>query len=235
LSRGGDTIVGFSIKNTGRCQTSSSPVTKPVFALSSDALCLQWGAVQLIFNCFSHKTTSTFSFERVQQLVNSSIAIGYQLTHDSMCSKSGSRLLAPCTSPCLWKCIRWLHRPGIKVQFDNTHSNVQKQKLTSVPHSIFHNQHWLLARMAINLPQNLSLAVTTNITSTAPPLSMIQSPQWDPASVYGVVFGILTIVLAIPSTMLAFYAIKAHRRHQDEENSASSCKLERLNPDTSFY
>jgi hypothetical protein len=89
--------------------------------------------------------------------------------------------------------------------------------------------------MAVSLPQNLSLAATANITSTAPPFTISQSPQWDPASVYGVVFGILTIVLAIPSTMLAFYAIKAHRRHQDEENVASPCELERLNPETSFY
>jgi hypothetical protein len=89
--------------------------------------------------------------------------------------------------------------------------------------------------MAVSLPQNLSLAVTTNITSTAPPLHMIQSTQWDPASVYGVVFGILTIVLAIPSTMLAFYAIKAHRRHQDEENASSSCKLKHLDSEPSFY
>jgi hypothetical protein len=121
-----------------------------------------------------------------------------------------------------------LHCPGLKVQFDNNHSGVQKQNeiQTSVPLSIFHIQHWLPARMAVSLPRNLSLAATANITSTAPPLSMIQSPQWDPAGVYGVVFGILTIVLAIPSTMLAFYAIKAHRRHQDEENASPPCKLE---------
>jgi hypothetical protein len=89
--------------------------------------------------------------------------------------------------------------------------------------------------MTVSLRQNLSLAVTSNITSTAPPLPMIQSPQWDPASVYGVVFGILTIVLAIPSTMLAVYAIKVHRRHQDEENASSPRKLEHLNSETSLY
>jgi len=89
--------------------------------------------------------------------------------------------------------------------------------------------------MVVSVPQNLSLAVTTNITSTVPSLSMTQSPQWDPASVYGVVFGILTIVLAMPSTMLAFYAIRAHRRHQDEENASSPRKLEHLNSETSLY
>jgi hypothetical protein len=88
--------------------------------------------------------------------------------------------------------------------------------------------------MAVSLSQNLSLAVMTNITSTAPSFTRIQSPQWDPASVYGVVFGILAIVLAIPSTMLAFYAMKAHRRHQDEENASSPCKLKHLDSETSL-
>jgi hypothetical protein len=92
--------------------------------------------------------------------------------------------------------------------------------------------------MAFSPSQNLGLAATANITSTASPSTTIQSPQWDPASVYGVVFGILTIVLAIPSAMLAFYAIKGHRRHQDEENASSLCKLERLDsklPHTNVY
>lgn len=49
-----------------------------------------------------------------------------------------------------------------------------------------------------------------NLTSTPLPFTAIQPPQWDPATVYGIVFGIVTGLLAIPGAWIAVCALRKH-------------------------
>lgn len=37
-----------------------------------------------------------------------------------------------------------------------------------------------------------------------------QSPQWDPSTVYGIVFGSVTIILGIPGAWIAAHALQRH-------------------------
>jgi hypothetical protein len=64
--------------------------------------------------------------------------------------------------------------------------------------------------------QTLSVAATTNfpVTSTPLPVPANQPPQWDAVAIYGFVFGLLAVLLAVPGTYLAFVALKRHREHE---------------------
>jgi hypothetical protein len=72
------------------------------------------------------------------------------------------------------------------------------------------------------LNHTLTLAITTNITATSTPvpISTNQPPQWDAVAVYGFVFGLLAVLLAVPGTYLAIIALKKHRKHE-----ARQCEL----------
>jgi hypothetical protein len=66
------------------------------------------------------------------------------------------------------------------------------------------------------LNHTLSLTDTTNLTATSTPLpiSSTQTPEWDAVAVYGFVFGLLAVLLAVPGTYLAIVALKKHRKHE---------------------
>jgi len=66
----------------------------------------------------------------------------------------------------------------------------------------------LLNFTAINTIQTITSSPTpyTIITS-----SQVQNSQWDTATVYGIVFGILSVLLAIPGAFIAVYALRKHR------------------------
>jgi Na+/phosphate symporter len=66
------------------------------------------------------------------------------------------------------------------------------------------------------LNHTLSLTVTTNLTttSTSLPISTNQPPEWDAVAVYGLVFGLLAVLLAVPGAYLAIVALKRHREHE---------------------
>jgi hypothetical protein len=66
------------------------------------------------------------------------------------------------------------------------------------------------------LNQTLSISARTNLTttSTPSPISVNQSPQWDGVAVYGFVFGLLAVLLAVPGTYLAIIALNKHRKHE---------------------
>jgi len=72
------------------------------------------------------------------------------------------------------------------------------------------------------LNHSLALAITANITATSTPvpISTNQPPQWDAVAVYGFVFGLLAVLLAVPGTYLATVALKRHRKHE-----AMQCEL----------
>ncbi|KAE9366070.1 hypothetical protein N431DRAFT_472635 [Stipitochalara longipes BDJ] len=62
-----------------------------------------------------------------------------------------------------------------------------------------------------------TLTAAPTPTSTSIPLSANQSPQWDAVAVYGFVFGLLAVMLAIPGTYLAIVALKRHREHKPRQ------------------
>jgi hypothetical protein len=68
---------------------------------------------------------------------------------------------------------------------------------------------------------NHTLLVNTNITSTGIPIPC-QTPNWDPAAVYGIVFGGLAVLLAVPG---AYLAILGLRRHRGPEATQGDLKL----------
>ncbi|KAN0090289.1 hypothetical protein V8E51_018868 [Hyaloscypha variabilis] len=61
-----------------------------------------------------------------------------------------------------------------------------------------------------------TLTATPTYTSTSNPLSANTS-QWDAVAVYGFVFGLLAVMLAIPGTYLAIVALKRHREHDPRQ------------------
>ena len=73
------------------------------------------------------------------------------------------------------------------------------------------------------LNHTLTLASTSSLTATSTPLPAAgnQPPQWDAVAVYGFVFGLLAVLLAVPGTYLAIVALKRHRGHE-----AMQCELE---------
>jgi uncharacterized PurR-regulated membrane protein YhhQ (DUF165 family) len=66
------------------------------------------------------------------------------------------------------------------------------------------------------LNQTLTLSATTPFTATATPSPIPdgKSPQWNAVAVYGFVFGLLAVLLAVPGTYLAIVALKKHRKHE---------------------
>lgn len=75
---------------------------------------------------------------------------------------------------------------------------------------------------ALLLNETLPLAAITSLTATSTtlPVPADQSPQWDAVAVYGFVFGLLAVLLAVPGTYLAIIALKKHRKHE-----ARQCEL----------
>jgi hypothetical protein len=95
--------------------------------------------------------------------------------------------------------------------------------------------------VASRLNQTLSLATTKNLipisTSTTTPISAPfpvstnQSPQWDAVAVYGFVFGLLAVLLAVPGTYLAIIALKRHREHDARQSTWHTVFEEGMNAD----
>jgi hypothetical protein len=48
--------------------------------------------------------------------------------------------------------------------------------------------------------------MTSMQSPTTLPSAIVHSPQWDPATIYGIVFGITTIVLGIPGAWVGIHA-----------------------------
>jgi hypothetical protein len=59
---------------------------------------------------------------------------------------------------------------------------------------------------------------TLFIASTPLPPSNPQPPEWDAVAVYGLVFGLLAVLLAFPGTYLAVVALRRHREHEARES-----------------
>jgi hypothetical protein len=76
------------------------------------------------------------------------------------------------------------------------------------------------------LNQPLSLTTGTNMiaTSTTSPISVDQPPQWDAVAVYGFVFGLLAVLLAVPGTYLAIVALRRHRQREPRSCESDSSK-----------
>ena len=72
------------------------------------------------------------------------------------------------------------------------------------------------------LNQTLHLTAT-NITSSPTPLPALgnQQSHWDAVAVYGFVFGLLAVLLAVPGAYLAIVALRKHR-----EFEAQLCELD---------
>jgi hypothetical protein len=69
----------------------------------------------------------------------------------------------------------------------------------------------------LNLNRTLTtILITNNLTSTPLPSTLIHPPQWDPATVYGIVFGIVAVLLAIPgAVVIVVHALRMNRRRED--------------------
>ena len=63
-----------------------------------------------------------------------------------------------------------------------------------------------------------SLNQTLFTTATPLPPSNSQPPEWDAVAVYGLVFGLLAVLLAFPGTYLAVVALRRHREHEARES-----------------
>ena len=76
--------------------------------------------------------------------------------------------------------------------------------------------------MAATLLNQTLHFTATNFTSSPTPLpaSGNQQPQWDAVAVYGFVFGLLAVLLAVPGAYLAIVALRKHREHE-----ARQCEL----------
>lgn len=42
----------------------------------------------------------------------------------------------------------------------------------------------------------------------------IQKSHWDPATIYGLVFGLTAILLAVPGAAIGYIKLREHRRRQ---------------------
>ncbi|PMD25020.1 hypothetical protein NA56DRAFT_686365 [Hyaloscypha hepaticicola] len=67
-----------------------------------------------------------------------------------------------------------------------------------------------------------SLNQTLFTTWTPLPPSNSQPPEWDAVAVYGLVFGLLAVLLAFPGTYLAVAALRRHREHEARENTMNN-------------
>jgi Na+-translocating ferredoxin:NAD+ oxidoreductase RnfD subunit len=64
---------------------------------------------------------------------------------------------------------------------------------------------------------------TLFITSSPVPPSNSQPPEWDAVAVYGLVFGLLAVLLAFPGTYPAVVALRRHREHEVRESKLGFC------------
>jgi hypothetical protein len=70
------------------------------------------------------------------------------------------------------------------------------------------------------LNQTLPIAATKNLMASSTPLLASANPQeqWNAATVYGLVFGLLAVMLGFPGAILAITALKRRREHSTEQS-----------------
>ena len=78
--------------------------------------------------------------------------------------------------------------------------------------------------LATSMSRPMTLRAQTT-TSTPVPFEVIQSPQWSPTTVYGIVFGIVTVFLGIPGALMAIHALRKHARAQASVTSQGKCRF----------
>jgi hypothetical protein len=70
------------------------------------------------------------------------------------------------------------------------------------------------------LHRTLPVAATKNLMASSTPLLASANPQeqWNAATVYGLVFGLLAVMLGFPGAILAIIALKRRREHGTEQS-----------------
>lgn len=70
------------------------------------------------------------------------------------------------------------------------------------------------------LNQTLPVAAAKNLMASSTPILVSANPQeqWNAATVYGLVFGLLAVMLGVPGAILAITALKRRREHSTEQS-----------------